>query len=55
MFSSLCENTGSGDSSVEGLIPKKVHFRDKDDNGDSEMLAGLSAEQTTSWIQLEIV
>lgn len=42
--SSLCENVGNEDSIVEGLIPKKVRFRDKDEITDSDMLIDPSAE-----------
>ncbi|PPD79702.1 hypothetical protein GOBAR_DD23373 [Gossypium barbadense] len=50
-MSSLCENIviGSKESSVEGLIPNKVHFRDKDGNGGKDMVMDLSAEQIISW------
>ncbi|MBA0816433.1 hypothetical protein Gohar_001098 [Gossypium harknessii] len=50
-MSSLCENIGIGsrESSVEGLIPNKVHFRDKDGNGGNDMVMDLSAEQIISW------
>ncbi|MBA0813342.1 hypothetical protein Gohar_027201 [Gossypium harknessii] len=49
MMVSLSENARSRDSSVEGLIHKKVHFRDKDENLGSDMLVDLTVEQTTSW------
>ncbi|MBA0728071.1 hypothetical protein Golax_001006 [Gossypium laxum] len=34
---------------MEGLIPNKVHFRDKDGNGGNDMVMDLSAEQIISW------
>ncbi|MBA0871043.1 hypothetical protein Goshw_020552 [Gossypium schwendimanii] len=43
-MSSLYENIGTEDSSVEGLIPKKVYFRDKDGDRGNDMVIDLSAE-----------
>ncbi|MBA0599496.1 hypothetical protein Gorai_005713, partial [Gossypium raimondii] len=37
------------DSLVEGLIPKKIRFRDKDGDGGNDMVIDLKVEQTTSW------
>ncbi|MBA0781407.1 hypothetical protein Gotri_002334 [Gossypium trilobum] len=38
-MNSLCENAVSGDYFAEGLIPKKVHFRDKDESVNMDLLA----------------
>ncbi|KAK5772306.1 hypothetical protein PVK06_048591 [Gossypium arboreum] len=34
---------------MEGLIPDKIHFRDKDGNRGNDMVMDLSAEQISSW------
>ncbi|MBA0632333.1 hypothetical protein Godav_001094 [Gossypium davidsonii] len=48
-MSSLCENEGFETNLVEELIPKKVRFRDKDDNTRSDMMIDLSMDQPISW------
>ncbi|MBA0736395.1 hypothetical protein Gogos_009954, partial [Gossypium gossypioides] len=48
-MSSLNENAANEDSSVEGLILKKVRFKDKDETTDSDMLIDPTAEQLISW------
>ncbi|MBA0753392.1 hypothetical protein Gogos_022208 [Gossypium gossypioides] len=48
---SLCENFVSGDSSVKGLIPIKVHFKDKDKDESviRDLLVNLTEEPIVSW------
>ncbi|MBA0818615.1 hypothetical protein Gohar_022182 [Gossypium harknessii] len=48
-MSSLCENAGSENNLVEEFIPKKVRFRDKDDNTHSDVMIDLSINQPTFW------
>ncbi|MBA0632262.1 hypothetical protein Godav_001045, partial [Gossypium davidsonii] len=48
-MSSLCENVGSENNLVEEFIPKKVRFRDKDDNTHSDVMINLSINQPTFW------
>ncbi|MBA0726221.1 hypothetical protein Golax_002063, partial [Gossypium laxum] len=48
-MNSLCENAVSGDYSAEGLIPKKVHFRDKDESVNMDLLADHVGQPTASW------
>ncbi|MBA0857613.1 hypothetical protein Goshw_014641 [Gossypium schwendimanii] len=46
---SLCENVDPGKSIVEKLIPKKVRFRDKEEETSNDMMIELSSDQPTSW------
>ncbi|MBA0579032.1 hypothetical protein Gorai_021299 [Gossypium raimondii] len=48
---SLCENFVFGDSSVKGLIPKKVRFKDKDKDESviRDLLVDLTEEPMVSW------
>ncbi|KAG8501560.1 hypothetical protein CXB51_003854 [Gossypium anomalum] len=48
-MNSLCENVVSGDYSVEVLIPKKDHFRDKDENVNMDLLVDHVGQPTASW------
>ncbi|MBA0610352.1 hypothetical protein Godav_011213, partial [Gossypium davidsonii] len=48
-MSSLSENAANEDSSVEGLILKKVRFKDKDETTNSDMLIDSTAKQLISW------
>ncbi|PPD98095.1 hypothetical protein GOBAR_DD04885 [Gossypium barbadense] len=48
-MNSLYENAVSGDYSAEGLIPKKVHFRDKDESVNMDLLADHVGQPTASW------
>lgn len=45
----LCEDVGSRDYSVEGLIPKRAHFRDKGEGLGRNMLVDLMDKQKISW------
>ncbi|MBA0740125.1 hypothetical protein Gogos_013347 [Gossypium gossypioides] len=49
MSISLCENVDPGKSIVEKLIPKKVRFRDKEEEASNDMMIELSSDQPTSW------
>ncbi|MBA0853840.1 hypothetical protein Goshw_022641 [Gossypium schwendimanii] len=46
---SLCENSVTGDYSVEGLIPKKVQFRDNDECVNIDWLVDQDVQPTISW------
>ncbi|MBA0701677.1 hypothetical protein Goari_020517 [Gossypium aridum] len=46
---SLCENSVTGDYSVEGLIPKKVQFRDNDESVNIDWLVDQDVQPTISW------
>ncbi|MBA0828112.1 hypothetical protein Goarm_012831 [Gossypium armourianum] len=48
-MSSFCENFGSNILSVEELIPKKVRFRDKDEDVCSDMMIDLTSSQLIYW------
>ncbi|MBA0750494.1 hypothetical protein Gogos_001905 [Gossypium gossypioides] len=48
-MNSLCENAVSGDYFAEGLIPKKVHFRDKDESVNMDILVDHVGQPTASW------
>ncbi|MBA0688577.1 hypothetical protein Goari_006353 [Gossypium aridum] len=48
-MSSLCEGNGSRDCFVDGLTPKKVWFRDKDDVSNKNMFVDRLAKPTISW------
>ncbi|KAH1129461.1 hypothetical protein J1N35_000839 [Gossypium stocksii] len=49
MSSILCENVGSREEVVEDLIPKKVRFRDKEDEVGNDMLIDSPSRISTSW------
>ncbi|KAK5832604.1 hypothetical protein PVK06_016406 [Gossypium arboreum] len=49
MSSSLCENDGPGKFIGEELIPKKVRFREKEEEPSNDMMIELSSDQPTSW------
>ncbi|PPS09940.1 hypothetical protein GOBAR_AA10716 [Gossypium barbadense] len=49
MSSSLCENDGPGKPIGEELIPKKVRFREKEEEPSNDMMIELSSDQPTSW------
>lgn len=49
IMDSLNENTMFGECSTEGLIPKKVRFRDKDESVNMELEVDQIEKQTTSW------
>lgn len=46
---SLCGNSDSNDEGMVDLIPKKVRFKEKEDNLDKEMLVDGSPTPLTSW------
>ncbi|KAG8479188.1 hypothetical protein CXB51_029041 [Gossypium anomalum] len=49
MLNSLCENVDPGLSTVEEMIPKKVRFKDKEEEMSNDMLIELPPDQPTSW------
>ncbi|KAK5770770.1 hypothetical protein PVK06_046923 [Gossypium arboreum] len=48
-MNSLCDNTVPGNSTVEEMLPKKVRFRDKEEEMNSDMVIELSSNRPTSW------
>ncbi|KAH1098909.1 hypothetical protein J1N35_015830 [Gossypium stocksii] len=46
---SLCENSGLEKSIVEELIPKKVGFKDKEEETGNGIMIDMSSYQSTSW------
>lgn len=48
-MSSLSEDGGSMDCSIDGLTPKKVWFKDKDEDSNKDMVVDQPAEPTISW------
>ncbi|MBA0715771.1 hypothetical protein Golax_014656 [Gossypium laxum] len=49
MSISLCKNFDPGKSIVEKLIPRKVRFRDKEEEMSNDMMIELPSDQPTSW------
>ncbi|MFQ6653825.1 hypothetical protein Gotur_025044 [Gossypium turneri] len=46
---SLCQEASVGNSSMEDITSKKVHFRDKSDKVGKDMLVDSTAELVLSW------